>query len=387
MPATLELHRSVLIERSATFVPTEESDGLNLDGHAAVFGQKTDINSWEGSFQESIRSGAFTKTLKERTPVLQFDHGRHPLVGSLPIGVITSASEDTIGLHITARMTDNWLMQPVRDAIANGSVNGMSFRFEVVRDAWSDSKGKSLTPVEIDNLLWNPGNRGPLQRELIELKVPELGPVVFPAYPGTDISARSRAAAYEIRSIPSMTSKVRSLLATGSDDFVAIPGADTSQVARMILFDTSGRAEKIEKVRDHFLTRSLTTDEKSNLTSLLVQLAAAESGIDPIVDALCAADCALGSAQEVLASMLGLPPVDDPEMDDAGMADPSMGNSSMGASKPAPRDASHPGMRSEETGQESTVDAPRPAPIDPKVARADQVRKNYLSLNRIGQMG
>lgn len=184
------------LERSAPFqlqrAEDGEGDGRTLSGYAAVFGEATEINSWEGNFTETIRKGAFRKTIREQAPVMQFDHGRHPLIGSIPIGSIVDLREDDQGLFIEGRITDNWLMQPVRDAIAEGSVNGMSFRFEVVREEWRDAAGKRLRPEEVPDLLWMPGDRGPLQRELVEVRMRELGPVVFPAYAGTSVSMRAR---------------------------------------------------------------------------------------------------------------------------------------------------------------------------------------------------
>ncbi|CAL9302796.1 MULTISPECIES: HK97 family phage prohead protease [Streptomyces] len=185
------------LERSAPFQMQraegdEEGDGRSLSGYAALFGEPTEINSWEGHFTETIRKGAFRKTIREQQPVMQFDHGRHPLIGSIPIGSITTLREDDQGLYIEGRISDNWLMQPIRDAIAEQTVNGMSFRFEVVREEWRDADGKKLRPEEVPELLWMPGDRGPLQRELIEVRMRELGPVVFPAYAGTSVSVRAR---------------------------------------------------------------------------------------------------------------------------------------------------------------------------------------------------
>lgn len=190
-----------------------DGDGRTLRGYAAVFGQGTEIDSWEGAFTETIRKGAFRKTIREQTPVLQFDHGRHPLIGSLPIGSIVDLREDDEGLYVEARITDNWLMQPVRDAIAEGSVNGMSFRFEVVREQWRDAAGKVLRDDEIGQLLWQPGDRGPLQRELIELKCRELGPVVFPAYAGTSVSVRARDMADGLAADDQLARQIRASLA------------------------------------------------------------------------------------------------------------------------------------------------------------------------------
>jgi len=169
-----------------------DGDGLNLTGLAAVWDSPTQIDSWEGTFSESIRKGAFRKTIREMTPVLQFDHGRHPLVGSIPIGRIDEIAETDEGLAVTARLSDNWLIEPVRDAIRDRSVTGMSFRFDVVREEWRDNAGKLLKADEVGPLLWNPGDRGPLARTLVELKCRELGPVVFPAYTDTSVDVRAR---------------------------------------------------------------------------------------------------------------------------------------------------------------------------------------------------
>lgn len=215
-----------------------EGDGRTLSGYAAVFGQETEIDSWEGMFTETIRKGAFRKSIRENTPVMQFDHGRHPLIGSLPIGRIEQLREDDQGLFTEARITDNWLMQPVRDAIAEGSVDGMSFRFEVVREEWRDNAGKLVKADEVFDLLWRPGERGPLKRELIELKVRELGPVVFPAYAGTSVSVRARGMASAVLDDDQLTREIRRSLARDA----AAPQVPEDpelrrDVARALLFD------------------------------------------------------------------------------------------------------------------------------------------------------
>lgn len=168
----------------------EPNDGLTMEGHAAVFNVQTLINSWEGRFTEEIAPGAFKKTLRERTPVLQFDHGRHPLVGSIPIGKIRTAYEDDIGPFVSARLHDNWLTQPVRDAIAEESIEGMSFRMQIVREEWRDEDGKIIRDDNhLLSMIWDDTTDFPL-RTIKEIKVPELGPVVFPQYTETDVSVR-----------------------------------------------------------------------------------------------------------------------------------------------------------------------------------------------------
>lgn len=153
----------------------EGSNGLTLTGYAAVFDSVTKIDSWEGEFYEKIVRGAFRDTIAARKPVLQFDHGRG-LIGSLPIGNITRLREDKRGLYVEAALFDNWAVQPIRDAIAGGAISGMSFRFSV--------------PDGGDT--WEKGVNGIPTRTITAANVPELGPVVFPAYRDTEVSVRSR---------------------------------------------------------------------------------------------------------------------------------------------------------------------------------------------------
>lgn len=190
IPSSLERSLPFTLERADG---DEGSDGLTLDGYAAVFDVPTRIDSWEGCFDETIQRGAFRKSIRENTPVLQFDHGRHPMIGSIPLGRITQLEEDDQGLHVVARFTDNWLIQPIRDAIRDEAIDGMSFRFEVVREEWRDASGKVIRdPNEIRRLIWQPDESGPLTRVLKEVRCAELGPVVFPAYKETSVSARSK---------------------------------------------------------------------------------------------------------------------------------------------------------------------------------------------------
>ena len=187
--------------RKVEFRAEPSSDGLTLEGYAAVFNEWTDIDSYEGTFRERIAPGAFKKTIQERMPVLQFDHGTHPLIGSIPLGVITSLREDAHGLKVKARLSDNWLVEPVRDAIRDGAIQGMSFRFRVINDTWT--RGKS----------------GP-ERTINEIALYEAGPVVFPAYEQTTVGVRSREILTSLTD-PEVRGEIAKLLAFGTEESVA----------------------------------------------------------------------------------------------------------------------------------------------------------------------
>lgn len=147
-------------------------DGFTLEGYGAVFSEVTRIDSWEGLFDEKIARGAFAKTISERKPVLQFDHGHDAATGSVPIGAIEELREDKHGLFVSARMHDNARVEPIRQAIASGAIDGMSFRFRVIREEWDESGDIPL-------------------RTILEVELFELGPVVFPAYQSTSVGVRS----------------------------------------------------------------------------------------------------------------------------------------------------------------------------------------------------
>lgn len=151
----------------------EGGDGLTMEGYAAVFNSPTKIRDAQGTFSETILPGAFTRSLGERSPVLQWDHGRDPAVGTAPIGDIQDLREDDTGLFVRARLYDHPSTGRVRMAIKGKSIKGMSFRFGVPDggEVWSKRDGMD-------------------QREIRDADVHELGPVVFPAYKSTSVSVR-----------------------------------------------------------------------------------------------------------------------------------------------------------------------------------------------------
>lgn len=209
------------LTRNVDFTPIGESDGNTLEGYAAVFNTPTRIDSWEGLFDETIAPGAFKKTIEGRQPVMQFDHGSHPMVGSIPLGSISELAEDARGLFVRGQLHDNWLTQPVRDAIASGAITGMSFRFSVVNDEWDESRDIPL-------------------RTIREVKLHELGPVVFPAYDTTSVGVRSKI--NEVLSDPDARAELARALVLGTSidqpageatgDEAALPDEPTPVVTR-----------------------------------------------------------------------------------------------------------------------------------------------------------
>jgi HK97 family phage prohead protease len=158
-----------------------EGDGQTLFGHFARFGEWTEINSaWEGRFMERFAPGAFKKTISEtraRMRVL-FQHGQDPQVGDKPIAAITDLREDDEGAYYEARLFDG-LPPLVTDGLRAGQY-GASFRFSSLREQVDKAPGEAE-----HNPLGLP------ERTVKEARVPEFGPVTFPAYDGASAGVRS----------------------------------------------------------------------------------------------------------------------------------------------------------------------------------------------------
>ena len=148
-----------------------------IEGHAAVFEQKTDIG---GYFFEVIDRGAFDDDEALRDVALFVNHDRRaiPLARSRKNdGKSTmTLSVDDIGLAIRAKLdTENNLdAKKLYSAVARGDISGMSFAFRVADEEWQDLQSDMPT------------------RRIKKIeKVFEVSACAYPAYEGTDISARA----------------------------------------------------------------------------------------------------------------------------------------------------------------------------------------------------
>lgn len=187
-----------LCRRSVEFRSSgKTSDGRTLEGLAAPFNQETEIGGLFFRFMEQISPGAFTKTLQGRVSKIkmQFDHGRDLRTGHVPIGVFEEIREDAEGLFVRGRLFQNDAVEPIREAIAGGAIDGMSILMRVIRDEWRDDKGRLLVDDdEIEKLLWSADDddpRVPLHRTIKEVQLLEAGPVVYPAYEQTSVGVRN----------------------------------------------------------------------------------------------------------------------------------------------------------------------------------------------------
>jgi len=157
--------------------PGEE--GSVIEGHAAVFGQTTII---AGLWKETIARGAFDKC--DFTDVLycvNHDTMKIPLARSRNNNANSTlqlqVDDQGLGTRAALDVERNTESNALYSAVERGDMNGMSFIFLVADDEWTgwDTDMPSRTIKAI-------------------AKVHEVSAVSFPAYTGTDISARDASA-------------------------------------------------------------------------------------------------------------------------------------------------------------------------------------------------
>lgn len=166
--------RSITLDDKCQFRVENEGDNIKLRGYAAVFNQWTNINDWwGGAYKERIQKGAFSKTISEMDVMSVWNHNTDIVLGSSKNGTL-SLREDDYGLYIEIDPPNSPEGLSKIESVRRGDVKKMSFAFEIIKkeDEFDDKR-------KLKN------------RTLTELKLYEVSPVVFPAYPQTSIGARS----------------------------------------------------------------------------------------------------------------------------------------------------------------------------------------------------
>lgn len=147
----------------------QTDDGPEIRGYAAVF------NQWSqdlGGFIERVLPGAFTKTLQEADIRALWQHDKRFVFGRNRADTLF-LEEDSEGLNVRMLPPDATWARDAMETMRRGDVDQMSFRFKAIRDRWHEVDG---TPA----------------RDLVEVKLFEVSPETFPAYPQTSVSVRVR---------------------------------------------------------------------------------------------------------------------------------------------------------------------------------------------------
>lgn len=151
-------------------VRNEEGAGRVLRGHAAVFNSPS-VEMW--GMVEYVAPGAFRKTITEYDQRALLNHNTEKVLGRRSAGTLR-LFEDEIGLAVEIDVPDTSYGNDLIVSAERGDLREMSFGFEIVREDWSKDEDAAMA-----------------RRTLKEVRLYEVSPVTFPAYPASDFSMRS----------------------------------------------------------------------------------------------------------------------------------------------------------------------------------------------------
>jgi len=147
----------------------EGKDG-KIEGHAAVFNQLS-VPLGGGWFRERIEPGAFSKTIKSDDIRALWNHDDNYVLARNKSGTL-KLSEDEKGLFVSITPPDTTWARDLCVTIKRKDVDQMSFAFDVLGETWVKENGENI-------------------RTLTEVKLYDVSPVTYPAYPQTDVAVRS----------------------------------------------------------------------------------------------------------------------------------------------------------------------------------------------------
>jgi len=151
-----------------------ESEGKDtyIEGYASVF------DSWSETlggdilpFREKVCKGAFAESIANDDIRALYNHDPNYVLGRNKAGTL-ELTEDERGLYVKIKPPKAQWAKDLMCSIKRGDVDAMSFGFAVILDKWYAAEGADV-------------------RELIKVKLYDVSPVTFPAYPATECDVRS----------------------------------------------------------------------------------------------------------------------------------------------------------------------------------------------------
>ncbi|EEK75195.1 Prophage LambdaBa04, prohead protease [Bacillus mycoides] len=123
-------------------------------------------------FKEQFKKGSFTESLTKEDQRALWSHDTSKVLGRTKNGTLR-LFEDEIGLRFELDLPETTLGNDAYTTIKRGDVDGVSFGFQMQKQEWDESDPDNIT------------------RTIVTAKLMEISPVAFPAYPDSQVSARS----------------------------------------------------------------------------------------------------------------------------------------------------------------------------------------------------
>jgi HK97 family phage prohead protease len=139
-----------------------------IAGHAAVFNKPSEDLGW---FREKIAPGAFAESIGKDDVRALFNHDPMYVLGRNTAWTLRM-NEDSQGLAVEIDPPDTQWARDLITSIERGDISQMSFGFDTLDDEWAMENGENM-------------------RTLKRVKLYDVSPVTYPAYPQTDVNTRS----------------------------------------------------------------------------------------------------------------------------------------------------------------------------------------------------
>lgn len=152
-------------------VERRDGEPPKIMGHAAVFNA---LSEDLGGFREQIAPGAFAEALEKDDVRALWNHNADIVLGRNRAKTLI-LSEDTRGLAIEIIPPDTQAARDLMVSMERGDVTQMSFGFSVRPNGQN----------------WAKDDEGRYIRTLTKVRLFDVSPVTFPAYPQTDVAVRS----------------------------------------------------------------------------------------------------------------------------------------------------------------------------------------------------
>jgi HK97 family phage prohead protease len=146
----------------------EEADKRKIVGHAAVFNQLS--LPLQFGIREKILPGAFKESIEEDDIRALWNHDEKWVLGRTKSGTLR-LKEDDVGLYIEIDPPDTNYAKDFIELIKRGDVDQMSFGFTVIDEDYEKNNNQTI-------------------RILKKVRLFDVSPVTFPAYPQTDVKVR-----------------------------------------------------------------------------------------------------------------------------------------------------------------------------------------------------
>lgn len=171
-----EIERRIFIEDLE--VRAGDGDKLTVSGYAIKWNQYSQRLGYSYRFRERFASKAFSNLGAGDGQFALHNHNTDIVLGSTVSGTLRQVQDDT-GLRFENDLPDNSWGRFVYDAIQRKDIRGVSVGFKSKKEEWDESDPENVV-------------RTILQAELYEHSY-----TAFPAYPSTEVNARSIDKAYE----------------------------------------------------------------------------------------------------------------------------------------------------------------------------------------------